>query len=122
MEGNEAEAPLFGKLDARAPSPIWTCSRDDDLWFIDDAIEGDGAGISRQSKEQKEGCREKCKRKEKKRYPLSPKPKAQPWQAQGSELIYVVSVGLGPANQNQLAWEAFRVDDATLSHSTKGDD
>ena len=72
--------------------------RDEDLYFIDDAIEGDVAGVSHQSKGQKEGCREKRKRKKKKRNPLSPKPKVQPWQAQGSKLLYMVSIGLGPTN------------------------
>ena len=32
----------------------------------------------------------------------------------------MVSVGLGLANQNQLAWEACMVGDATLSDSTEG--
>ena len=71
MEGDEAEAPLLGKLDARAPSPIWTGCRDEDLCFIDDAIEGDGAGVSHHSKGQKEGCREKQK-KEKEKVPSVP--------------------------------------------------
>ena len=62
----------------------------------------------------------KSKRKKKKRYPRSPKPKVQLWQAQGSEFLYVVSAEPGPANQNQLAWEACMVDDATLSDSTEG--
>ena len=53
MEGDEIEAPLLRKLDARAPSPIWTDCRDKELCFIDDAIEGDGAGVSHQSKRQK---------------------------------------------------------------------
>ena len=88
--------------------------------FIDDAIEGDGAGVLHQSNGQREGCREKRKRKKKKRYPRSPKPKVQPWQAQGSELFYVVNAGPGPANQNQLAWEACMVDDAALFDSTEG--
>ena len=121
MEGDETESPLLRKQNTRASSPIQTGCQDEDLCFIDDdAIEGGGAGISHQSKGQKEGCREKRKRKKKKRYPRSPKPKVQPWQAQGSELLYVVSAGLGPSNQNQLAWEACLVDDAGLSDSTEG--
>ena len=120
MEGDEAEAPLLGKLDAHAPLPIQTGCWDENLCFIDDAIEGDGAGVSHQSNGQNEGCREKHKRKKKKRYPRSPKPKVQPWQAQGSELLYMVSAGPGPANQNHLAWEACMVDDAPLSDSTEG--
>ena len=48
------------------------------------------------------------------------KPKVHPWQAQGFELLYVVNAGPGPANQNQLAWEACMVDDAALSDSTEG--
>ena len=39
---------------------------------------------------------------------------------QGSELLYMVSVGLGLANQNQLAWKACMVNDDALSNSTKG--
>ena len=57
---------------------------------------------------------------EKKRQPLSPKPNVRPWQAQGSELLYVVSVGSGPVDQNQLAWEACMVEDATFPSSTEG--
>ena len=120
MEGDETEAPLLRKLDARVPSPIWTGCWDDELCFIEDAIEGDGAGLSHQSKEQKEGCREKGKRKKRKRYSRSPKPKVQPWQAQGSELLYVVSAGPRSASQNQLAWKVCMVDDAMLSDSTEG--
>ena len=121
MEGDEAETLLLGKLDAHVPSPIRTGCRDEELCFIDDAtIEGDGAGVSHQNNGQNEGCREKRKRKKKKRYPQSPKPKVQPWQAQGSELLYVVSAGPGPANQNQLAWEACMVDDAALCDCTEG--
>ena len=68
VEGNEAKAPLLGKLDARAPSPIWMDCQDEDLYFIDDAIEGDGDGavVSHQSKGQKEGCREKRKKRKRK--------------------------------------------------------
>ena len=100
MEGNEAETPLLRKLDAHAPSPIQTGSQDKEFYFIDDAIEGDGAVVLHQSIKQIEGCRENRKRKKKKRYPRSPKPKVQPWQPQGSELLYVVNAGPGPANQN----------------------
>ena len=49
MERDETEAPLLGKLDACVLSPIRTGCRDEDLCFIDDAIEGDGAGVSHQS-------------------------------------------------------------------------
>ena len=45
VEGDETKTPLLGKLDARTPSPIWTGCRDEDLCFIEDAIEGDGAGV-----------------------------------------------------------------------------
>ena len=98
MEGNKAEAPLLKKLDAHTTSPIRTGCRDEDLCFVNDAIEGDGAGVLYQSTRQKEGCREKRKRKKKKRYPVSPKPKVQLWQAQGYELLYVVSAGSRLAN------------------------
>ena len=79
-------------------------------------MEGDGAGESPQCNK----CKEKQKRKQKRTHPRSPEPEVQPWQAQGSELLYVVRIGLGLANQNQLAWEACMVDDDTLSDSTKG--
>ena len=79
-------------------------------------LEGDGAGESHQCNK----CKEKRKCRQKKRYPRSPEPEVQPWQAQGSELLYVVSVGPRPANQNQLAWEACMVDDDALSDSTEG--
>ena len=57
---------------------------------------------------------------EKKRQPLSLEPKVQPRQAQGSELFYMVSAGLGQVDQNQLAWEACMVEDATFPSSTEG--
>ena len=57
---------------------------------------------------------------EKKRQPLSPEPEVQPWQAQGSELLCVVSAGLGPVDQNQLAWEACMVKDAAFPDNTEG--
>ena len=78
--------------------------QDEALYFVaKDATKGDGARISHQSIDVLGKCREKRKRKKNKMYPLSHEPEAQPWQAQGSELLYVVSAGPGPANQNQLA-------------------
>ena len=59
-------------------------------------------------------------KKKKKRQPLSPKPEVQPWKAQGFELLYVVSAGLGPANQNYLAWEACMIADAAIPDSAEG--
>ena len=51
------ETPLLGKLDTRAPSPIQTGCWDEDLYFIEEAIEGDGAGVLHQSIEGKRECR-----------------------------------------------------------------
>ena len=66
VEGDEAETPLLGKLDACAPSPIWTGCRDEELYFIDDAvIEGDGARVSHHNNGQNEECKEKRKGKKK---------------------------------------------------------
>ena len=79
-------------------------------------MEGDDVGDSHQCNK----CRDKQKCKKKKRYSRSPEPEVQPWQAQGSELLYMVSTGPGLANQNQLAWEACMVDDDALSDSTEG--
>ena len=79
-------------------------------------MEGDGAGELHQCNK----CKDKQKRRQKKRYPRSPELEVQPWQAQGFELLYVVSTGPGPTNQNQLAWEACMVDDDALSDSTEG--
>ena len=117
MERDASEIPLFGKLAAWPPLPIQTGDQDDDFCFVAEmTLEGDGAGESHQCNK----CKEKRKRRQKKRYPRSPEPEVQPWQAQGSELLYVVSAGPGPANQNQLAWEACMVDDDALSDSTEG--
>ena len=57
MEGDVTETPLLGKLDARAPLPIQTSCWDEDLYFIEEAIEGDGAGVLHQSIEEKRECR-----------------------------------------------------------------
>ena len=100
MEGDETEVPLLGKLDACSPLPIWMGCQDEDLCFVGEVIEGDGDGVLHHSIEQRGECREKHKRKKKKRYPLSPKPEVQPWQAQGYELLHVVNAGSRPANQN----------------------
>ena len=117
MERNASKIPLFGKLAAWPPLPIQMGDQDDDFCFIaKTTLEGDGAGESHQCNK----CKEKQKRRQKKRYPQSPEPEVQPWQAQGSELLYVVNAGPGPANQNQLAWEACMVDDDALSNSTEG--
>ena len=86
------------------------------VFIAETTLEGDGAGDAHQCNK----CRDKQKRKKKKRYPRSPELEVQPWQAQGSELLYVVSTGPGPVNQNQLAWEACMVDDDALSDNTKG--
>ena len=95
MEGNATEIPLLKKLAAWPPLPIQTGDQDDDFCFIvETTMEGDGAGELHQCNK----CRDKRKRKKKRRYPRSPEPEVQPWQAQGFELLYVVSVGLGPAN------------------------
>ena len=51
MEGDETENLLLGKLDAHAPSPIWKGYQDGDLYFVDEAIEGDGVGESHKSVE-----------------------------------------------------------------------
>ena len=116
MERDASEIPLLGKLAAWPALPIYTGDQDDDFCFVDETtMEGDGAGESHQCNK----CRDKQKRKKKKRYPRSPEPEVQPWQAQGSELLYVVSTGIWPANQNELAWEACMVDDDALSNSTK---
>ena len=91
--------------------------QDADFCFIaKTTMEGDGVGDSHQCNK----CREKRKHREKKRYLRSPKLEVQPWQMQGSKLLYVVSAGPRPANQNQLAWEACMVDDEALSNSTEG--
>ena len=45
MEGDVTKTPLLEKLDAHAPSPIQTSCWDEDLYFIEEAIEGDGAGV-----------------------------------------------------------------------------
>ena len=79
-------------------------------------MEGDGAGESHQCNK----CKAKRKRRQKKRYPRSLELEVQPWQAQGFELLYVVSAGPGPDNQNQLALEACMVDDDALSDSNEG--
>ena len=68
----------------------------------------------------REGNVGKSYKKEKEKVPCVPKPEVQPWQAQRSELLYVVNVTPGLAKQNHLAWEACMVDDAALSNSTKG--
>ena len=92
MEGNASEIPLLGKLAAWPPLPIQTGDQDDDFCFVaEETIEGDGAGESHQCNK----CKEKRKRRQKKRYPRSPELEVQPWQAQGSELLYVVSAGPG---------------------------
>ena len=58
------ETPLLGKLDA--PSPIQTGCWDEDLYFIEQAIEGDGVGISHQSIEEKGNARKKVKERKRK--------------------------------------------------------
>ena len=67
MEGDETKAPFLGNLDAYAPSPIWMGCRDEDLYFTDDDIEGDGARVLHQSIELSEGCKEKRKKYKKKK-------------------------------------------------------
>ena len=100
-----------------APFAIQTGNQDGDFCLIAEmTMEGDGAGESHQCNK----CKDKQKRRQKKRYPRSPELEAQLWQAQGSELLYVVSAGPRLAHQNQLAWEACMVDDDALSDSTKG--
>ena len=66
MEGNEVEAPLLGKLKARAPLPIRTGCRDEQLCFIDGAIEGDGAGVLHQPKDKKRDARKNGKERKRK--------------------------------------------------------
>ena len=63
-------------------------------------------GIALEHRTEK-GMLENVKRKEK--VSFVPKPEVQPWQAQGFELLYVVSAEPGRANENQLAWEACMV-------------
>ena len=117
MVRDATEIPLLRKLAAWPPLPIQTGDQDDDFCFIDETtMEGDGAGDSHQCNK----CRDKRKRRKKKRYPRSPEPEVQPWQVQGSKLLYVVSAGPGPENQNQLAWEACIMDDDALFNSTTG--
>ena len=117
MEGDASEILLPGKLVAWPLLSIQTGDQDDDFYFIaEKTIEGDGAGELHHCNK----CKEKRKHKQKKRYSRSPKLEVQPWQAQGSKLLYTVSAGPGPENQNQLAWEACMVDDDALSNSTEG--
>ena len=117
MERDASEIPLPKRLAAWTPFPIQTGVQDDDLCFVDETtVEGDGARESHQCNK----CRDKRKCKKKKRYPRSLELEVQPWEAQGSELLHVVSPGPRPANQNQLAWEACMVDDDALSDSIKG--
>ena len=117
MERDASKILLFGKLAAWPPLPMQTGDQDDDFCFVAEmTMEGDGAGESHQCNKYKD----KRKRRQKKRHPRSPEPEVQPWQAQGSELLYVFNVGLGPENQNQLAWEASMVNDDALSDSSEG--
>ena len=117
MERNAPEIPLLGKLAAWPPFPMHMGDQNDDFCFIaETTMEGYGAGELHQCNK----CKEKQKHRQKKRYPRSPKTEVQPWQMQGFELLYVVNVGPGPDNQNQLAWEACMVDDDALSDSTEG--
>ena len=46
MEGDETKALLLGTLDARAPLTIQPGCWDEDLYFVDEAIEEDGARVS----------------------------------------------------------------------------
>ena len=95
MEKDATEILLIGKLAAWAPLPIQMGDQCDDFYCVDETtLEGDGAGDLHQCNK----CRDKQKRKKKKRYPRSPEPKVQPWQAQGFELLYMISVGPGPIN------------------------